>query len=391
MNRFSYICGDPGIPIPGSKGASIHVASVCRALTEAGLSGEIYSPRAKENQLHGLPIHAIRVPAERRHESQAEQEQRLFLSQLEVNGSQGSQGNQKPDFVYERYSLWHVSGLARARELGVPFILEVNSPLPDEARRYRGLANEKLALGVARLLMQEADGIVCVSEEVAEWVIRWRGHDRGVWVIPNGVNPEFFESGSVPGRQDPLPPLETPLIAFCGSFRPWHGLDDLLEAFRLLVEGPVADAHLLCVGDGPFRQSFEDRVAELGLTDRVHVTGYLPHAEVRHWLAAADVAVAPYPNLEEFYFSPLKVFEFLALGLPVVAGNIGQVPEIVPHGERGLLYEPGDAQGLARGVAQMLTQPEAARKMALAGREWVAENATWTKRVDTILSRIGTL
>jgi glycosyltransferase involved in cell wall biosynthesis len=363
VKRFSYICADPGIPIPGSKGASIHVESVCRAFTRAGLEGEILTVRPEAQALDGLPIRKLRPP-------------------LPLGAD--------CDFVYERYSLWHVGGLARAREIGVPYILEVNSPLPEEARRFRKLENPELAESNARLLLTGADGIVCVSEEVAEWVVERRGHENGVWVVPNGVDTGLFFPDPGP-RPRGLPRTDVPLVAFCGSFRPWHATDDLLEALGLLAEHGIEDAHLLCVGDGPLRERFEERARSLGIEERVHVTGLLPHDEVPAWLRGADVAVAPYPAMSGFYFSPLKIFEFMALGLPVVAADVGQVARLVDNGERGLLYPPGDPRGLAACMAQLLSDRTKARRLGDAGRAWVLANATWAKRTEHMLHRIGEL
>jgi glycosyltransferase involved in cell wall biosynthesis len=387
MKRFAYISADPGIPIPGSKGASIHVACVCRALRQAGLAGEVFTVRPEAESIEGAPLHPIAVPPRRGGASTAEctgeREARLFLAGLDTAISPSA----PPDFIYERYSLWHAGGLARARALDIPFILEVNSPLPEEARRFRDLTNVALAEGIAELLLGAADGIVCVSEEIARWVESRRGRSDGIWVVPNGVDEALF-SPRDGARPAPLPPRGTPLIAFSGSFRPWHGLEDLLAAFEILVRGPAPDAHLLLVGDGPARAELEASSARVGLAERVHITGLVPHAEVPRWLAGADLAVAPYPRLEHFWYSPLKLYEFLALGLPVVATDVGQIREALAGGERGLLSPPGDPEALARAMAELLEDRGRARTLAAAGREWVLENATWGRRVGDILERV---
>lgn len=385
MRRFSYICGDPGIPLPGHKGASIHVASVLKEFHRRGLEGEVHAVRAEGGELSGFPVRPIRLPPRRRRKSVEEREARLFLASL------GSSLDlvERPDFVYERYSLWYAGGLARARELGVPFILEVNSPLPVEAQRFRSLANPALADGVAQTLLWEADAVVCVSDEVAAWVEDRRGHARGVWTIPNGFDPELFHPERGP-RPEELPPEGVPLLAFAGSFRPWHGLDGLLDALRIVADR-VPDVQLLCIGDGPERIGLEERARCLRLEDRIHFTGQLPHEEVGRWLASADVAVAPYPSLREFYFSPLKIFEFLATGLPVVASATGQIPELVPDGERGFLCTPGNPAALADTIERVLRDRDGARSVAEEGRRWVLENATWEARVGAILDGIGGL
>ena len=386
LKRFSYICADPGIPVPGVKGASIHVKSVCRSLRHLGLEGEVFTVRPEADSLEGFPVRRIAIPPRRKRKSVEDRETRLFLSSLNTS----IQPMEKPDFIYERYSLWHAGGLAHARELEVPFILEVNSPLPEEAKNFRGLANLPLAEGIAQLLMRDADGIVCVSEEVAKWVESLRGHREGVWVIPNGVDHELFSPN---GRHRPagLPQNGTPVIAFAGSFRPWHGIDDMLDAFKIFVDRTHSDAHLLLVGDGPMRDEFEAKARAFNLHDRVHITGMVPHAEVPQWLQGATMAVAPYPQLDHFYFSPLKLYEFLALGLPVIATDVGQIRDVVPNGERGLLCPPGSPDALATAMEELVTNQDRSRVLGEAGRDWVLGHATWHHRVQDILDRVAAL
>jgi len=384
MKCFSYICADSGVPIPGRKGASIHVASVCRALGRAGLSGEVLAARAEGDVLEEFAVR--RLPARPAPDDQ--ERQRIELGSF-LDGCVAAPSSKASDFIYERYSLWHVGGLLRARELGIPLILEVNSPLPDEAARFRGLRQKTLADDVARLLMREADGVVCVSEEVAAWVRAHRGNAGAVWVVPNGVDPELFSPQD--RSRPPELPQDAPLIAFSGSFRPWHAVDDLLAAFRNVVADHAPSAHLVCVGDGPLRVGFEASADATGLADRVHCTGAIPHEEVPDWLRGADVAVAPYGKGEPFYFSPLKIFEFLALGLPVVASDIGQIAQVMPHGKRGLLYSPGSVEELARAIGSLLDDRSGAAKLAQAGRGWALANATWSRRVRGILDHIRTL
>ncbi|MDH3626992.1 MAG: glycosyltransferase [Acidobacteriota bacterium] len=334
-------------------------------MRDTGLLGDIRTARPEAKSLCGFP-----------------------LSSLEST-------TPRPDFIYERYSLWHTAGGELATHHGVPFILEVNSPLPLEATRHRGLRQGASARKVARTLMRRADGIVCVSSEVAAWVKQQRGHGDRVWVIPNGVDPKIFSP--IAARNPPADwpagwgVLDEPIVAFAGSFKPWHGLDSLIEAFALFIQHHSPSARLLCVGDGPQREPFMSRAMELGVSSRVHITGAVSQPEVARWLARAAIAVAPYPALDDFYFSPLKLYEFLGLGIPTVAGEIGQIVDVLGAGERGWIYPAGDTAALATMLGQVLDEPLEARQRALAGLKWVLAKATWAERVREILSRIDEL
>lgn len=379
MKRFSYVCADPGVPLPGMKGASVHVASICRAFQKHKLEGQIHTVRAEAEQLHGFPLIPIDVPPRRKHKSIEDRENRLFLARLEHQG-------EIPDFIYERYSLWHPGGLYLARKLQVPFILEVNSPLPLETQRFRQLANESLARGLARLLLRDSDGIVCVSEEIAKWVISERGHSEGVKVIPNGVDEELFDPGKLE-RPAELPPIDVPLIGFTSTFRPWHGTDDLLSAFNILVNELKSPAHLLCLGDGPERSRFLQTAEEMGIAEKVHCPGSLSHDQIPHWLSNCTVAVAPYPQLDHFWFSPLKIFEYFCSGLPVVGSDVGQVKELIGK-EFGELIPIGDLKSMAISLKKFLDSPEEAKKRGSLAREWVLNNATWKIRASQVLELV---
>ncbi|MDG1455564.1 MAG: hypothetical protein P8R38_05100, partial [Planctomycetota bacterium] len=83
VDKFTYICADPGIPIPGQKGASIHVASICKAFRELGLQGDLYTIRPEAKSIEGIPIHTMELPPRRKYKSIEERETRLFLARLD--------------------------------------------------------------------------------------------------------------------------------------------------------------------------------------------------------------------------------------------------------------------------------------------------------------------
>ena len=115
----------------------------------------------------------------------------------------------------------------------------------------------------------------------------------------------------------------------------------LLEVFRTLLDHSLA-YHLLLVGDGPLRSWTEGYIQGARLAEKVTITGWVPYDRLPRLIQRMDVAVAPYPFLENFYFSPLKLFEYMAVGKPVVASRIGQIQEVIQDAETGLLVRPGD-------------------------------------------------
>ena len=174
------------------------------------------------------------------------------------------------------------------------------------------------------------------------------------------------------------------VIGFCGSLKVWHGLEILLPAFGAL-KAALPRAHLLVVGEGPRKAWVEGFVAGAGLTDAVTLTGWVAHVDLPGVIARMDVATAPYPAAEGHYFSPLKLFEYLACGRPVVASRIGQIASLLNGTEAALLVPPGDAAALAAALLRLAHDPTLAAKLAhfaaIEGRRH-----DWTDNARTVVA-----
>jgi len=168
----------------------------------------------------------------------------------------------------------------------------------------------------------------------------------------------------------------------------WHGLSVLVEAFGLLHKGHPA-SRLLIVGDGPEREALTADLTRRGLIEATTFTGAVAPAEVPGLLASMDVAGAPYPPLSTFYFSPLKVYEYMAAGLAVVASRIGQLQTLIEPEVNGLLVPPGDSRALATALARLLTEPESRRRLGRRARATVLQNYTWDGVAQRILDLAG--
>lgn len=254
---------------------------------------------------------------------------------------------------------------------GVPGVLEVNAPLIDEQATHRGLEDRSGAEQVACRAFRAASTLVAVSREVAAWVNRNPCTRRPAVVEPNGVEPDRFQVQ----RPAPGAPFT---IGFVGTLKPWHGLDVLADAYAL-VRRVEPTTRLLIVGDGPERSGLQRRLAGHDVLDGAHFTGAIAPDAVGPWLNRMHVAVAPYPASGPFYFSPLKIVEYQAAGVPVVASAIGQIPQLVRHRETGWLVPAGDSRAIAEAClairadsSQAATMANVARARTLAERSWDA-------------------
>ncbi len=275
-----------------------------------------------------------------------------------------------PDAIYERCTSYGLGALL-SRLLGVPLL----TMLLDQ--RYSWLS----LLRARRLVATRLDLVPSPVRHKAVQV-SW------------GANVELFDP-AIPGA-----PARARhglgdafVIGYGGSFKPWHGVDVLVEAAAHLRDRAVK---FLLVGDGPQRAELEARVAALGLTDRFVLTGSVPYDRVPHELAAADLCVAPFvparhgpSQARGFVLDPLKVFEYLAQGKPTVTIRAANIESLFADGEHLRLVEPGDPRALAQAIAAAMDDPEGARAMAEAGRARVLARHTWRAHATQLVGLFG--
>lgn len=379
--RIAYVCTDAGVPPFGHKGSSVHVQAVVGQLLERGHEVHLITPRAATAPvfLEGLHVHPLAGPegpdtAAREVSARGVDRQTwAVLDDLHAEG--------RLDLVYERYALWGLTAMAWARSRHVVGVLEVNSPLPVEQAQHRHLVDRIRADAVARSATADANVVVCVSEPVAEWVRSLGRVEPGaVHVVPNGVDTRRFSPVVVPRR------ATTFTVGFVGTLKPWHGVDSLVEGVALLHEGDPS-YRLLVVGDGPERHRLEELAARRGLSGAVEFTGATAPHDVPYHLARMDVGVAPYPPSQDFYFSPLKIYEYLAAGLAVVASDVGTIPDLLLADTTpiGVVYPAGSVTALASTLAGLRHDPGRRADLGRRGRFAVVTSHDWTQVVDRIL------
>ena len=331
--RIAYLCADPGIPVRGHKGASVHLRSLASALHRRGHDVLLAATAIDGDEPAPAGVVMERLPSD-------EAESTAWLT----TGLR----DWRADVVLERYSLSSGPGVSVAHRLGLNFVLEVNAPLVDEAARYRGLTDVQSWHAKERALLLASDRVVAVSSGVRDHVLMCGVPRSRVAVIHNGVDVELFAAGRGNAVRRRYGLWRKPVIGFAGSLKAWHGVQTLVLALAGLPE----NVHLLVVGDGPQRQEIEALAAALHVTTRLRMAGAVAHERMPDYLAAMDVAVAPYETQPDFYFSPLKVMEYLAAGLPVVASSQGDLPEII--GDAGVLVPPGDEPALRAALNRLL-------------------------------------
>ena len=369
--RIAYVTVDPGIPVFGTKGASVHIQEVVRELIRRGHDVTVHTTRAGRDipdDLAGLKVVETRIEADdpaARERAQQEVSARI-AARIIAGGA---------DLVYERYSLFSTALAEVAEATGAAGILEVNAPLIEEQRTHRVLVDEEAAGNALARQVAAATATIAVSDPVRDWV-RERTGSESVHTVPNGVSITRI----VPRPEE----IGDPVVTFVGTLKPWHGVADLLAA-AALAKRPWK---LRIIGDGPERAALEEQAAGLGI--EVDFRGAVAPADMPGQLAGSAIGVAPYPDLggeQQQYFSPLKVYEYLAAGLPVVASAVGQLPQIL--GELGTLVPPSDPAALATAIDTLAADPVLRGKLGWRGRMQAEEKHSWAGAVDRILDLAG--
>jgi glycosyltransferase involved in cell wall biosynthesis len=285
-----------------------------------------------------------------------------------------------PDFVYERYNLYYLAGMLLSRWYGIPFCLEINSPLADERASFGGLALRKLARNLERFVWRSADRIFVVSGVLKQMVAATGVAAERIMVTPNGVDRNAFAVAPYRARQGP-----SVNVGFVGFVREWHGLDAVIAG--LAAERGDPAVHLIIVGDGPARPNLEHQARVLGVGDLVQFTGICARAEISSTIKNFDIAVQP---RAVSYASPLKLFEYMACGRAIVAPDQPNIREILNHNETAILFDPDKPRALWCAIRRLADNPDLRERLGgAARRELDLHDYTWEGNIVRIKNAVA--
>ncbi len=298
-----------------------------------------------------------------------------------------------PAFLYQRYSLNNYSGVWLAQQFNVPFVLEYNGselwvnqhwgvPL-----KYVGLAEEIELLNLRRAHLN-----VVVSQTLKMELLARGIKEEAILVNPNGVDPRVFHPQISGSRVRQRYELTTKTVfGFLGTFGKWHGAEVLAQAYsQLLRETPAlrGKVTLMLIGDGMTIPEVRKVLDSAQVNDSVVFTGSVFQSEAPSYLAACDILVSPHvpnPDGSEFFGSPTKLFEYMAMGRGIVASSLAQISDVLSHGKTAWLVEPGNVYALKDGLKALLEDVSLRQRLGHAAREEVVKHYTWRQHTERIL------
>lgn len=293
-----------------------------------------------------------------------------------------------PDFIYQRYARFSWAGVVAAHRTQRPLFLEYNGSEVWVGRHWDRVGSLDLLERYERLNLDAAARIFVVSD-VERRNLKARGvAAEKIVVNPNGVDVERFRPGvgGAQARREFGIRDDEVVAGFVGTFGPWHGVEKLAEVIKLIpLDVPV---RFLLVGSGSLHVEVEKRLeAEVAL-GRVIFTGAVGHDRVPGLLDACDILVAPHVPLadgSEFFGSPTKIFEYMAMGKGIVASRLGQIGEVLTDGETALLVEPGDVGELREAIVRLIEDKELREVLGAKARQTAEREHTWTDNARRVL------
>ncbi len=290
---------------------------------------------------------------------------------------------QKVDWVYEYAATLQCLGWIFQKQ-GIPWILQVEALLYYEAKAERkALVLDGIAKKLEIWSYRQCDVIACVSETLKEILVAEIGIDeKKIVLVPNGVDIQFLN----PQLHQPKRLFADFTIGFVGSLYSWAGLNLLLEAIYELKTDDY-QISLVVVGDGEMKKAWLTQAQALGIDDKVKFIGRVPWEEVPQYIAGCDICFSGQIQLQmgKMYLSPMKLYEYMSMGKPVIASAFEDAQRLVIPGETGFLFQPGNKDSLKNAVIQAVDAQDQFSSMGDKARKQIEVEHSWTNRVQHLL------
>ncbi len=293
----------------------------------------------------------------------------------------------KPDILYERANLFLLAGVWIKRKFGLPYLLEVNAPLAQERNNHGGIALKRLARWSEETAWRTADYVLPVSNILADRIRSAGVPEAQIVVVPNVVDLERFSAPLDGGETKKRLGLEgRTVLGFAGYLRAWHRLDRVID---VLERDDESNLHFLVIGDGSGLPALRRQVRLRGVSERVTFLGSRARDDMAGLISAFDIALLPGVTA---YASPLKIYEYMALGRAIVAPDTPNIREILGQDETALLFDPDTAAAFGQAIERLAGDPILRARLGAAARAAIVDRGlTWennARRVVALANRL---
>lgn len=291
-----------------------------------------------------------------------------------------------PDIIYERNFSCKI-GVLLSKILGIPLIVEING-LMDEEAQMQGKKNNWLRRSAGktmrRLLFRQANRIVAVTQGIKDNLVKsYNINHKAIEVISNGANINLFKPMDQEIVKAELGLVQQyKYVCFVGNLAPWQGVEYLIEAASLVIE-KAPETRFLIVGDGMMYESLQNLVKEYHLENHFYFTGRIPYDVVPKYINASDICISPKKIIKSGY-SPLKLYEYMACGKPVIATRTDGF-EILEVHNAGLLTDSSNPLDISRAIIKLILDDEMRENMGNNGMKIVNEQYSWSNTTRSII------
>ncbi len=299
---------------------------------------------------------------------------------------------EKPDFIYLQHHDFQILSYLIKKEVNIPIIAHVDAVMNWAKKNWGKLYLSDLHYKCEQIQFNNFDHIITPSKEIKSNILDYskKLKEENITVLTSSVDPKFFKYDET--ERDKVRKqlgIELKFVCgFVGTFGSWHGVDSIAESINFIRER-IENSIVLLVGDGPLRPKIENIIDELNSRENVILTGMVPFKDVPSYMSACDVLLTPCKNNEDnsaFFNSPLKLYEYMAMGKPIIASSVGQQAEVIFDKENGFAIPENDPIALADSVKYIYDNPELAEKCGIRARKEAIEKYSWKSHVEKIIN-----
>ena len=307
--------------------------------------------------------------------------------------------------IYQRFSGASFAGAYLANKYNIPFILEYNSSDIWRLKNWKGssigtsiikrIYQYLIYIPIYRIIesycFHNAKIIIVVSEVMKKNLIKQGISEEKILFNPNGADPNIYHPDIDSSRIRAKYKLQDKnVVGFIGTFGEWHGVIEMCEAIKLFFENNILrDTVFILIGDGVLFDQSQDYFKDCNYKENIIFTGSVDQEKAPEYLSACDIFLSPHIENKDgsnFFGSPTKLFEYMAMGKAIIASDLGQIGDIIQHNYSGYKVQPGNSEDLAIAIKSLINNKKLRLYLGVNARNEVLNKYSWDKNIERLLN-----